>query len=389
MSIDALRRKQIKEVLDEDYRISQVVFLRDKERVKTMDEVVKQASLADKEKELDTDNLVAKFDEITRRKISDLQFFIGSNPAGKPPSTLVQSKRYAFTSVVDYASLVSVYNSIILLHNKKGLANSSREAIALKIQSLSEPLQILCEGLFDYISNEDKLDVSIVEIMRAFTTYNLIRTQINQNLYYTINDNNIQTAFDNYILGLSENKRVQLSALTNKELGKERTLQKIAYNSNDFAQRMRGIEDALGVSLTNEEKKYYQSLPTNELDKEIKQTIQKARKAKRDKIRKEEEDWLNSLNLSNEPVEVKEKEEKQDEKKQGNKKKKSSKAKRENAETPIRRTRQQNSDANMQESLLNAENEGSGKPHIGYHDDDNDFFSIQQLNNHLSKRGNL
>lgn len=253
LSISDLIRKRNKEILNEDEKYGKMALSINKSKIRLMDETVKPAALRDLEKEVDVDNNINKFIELTNKKISDFQFVVRATDG-------TQARRPAFQSVVDYTSLVNLYNSIISSYQKQGLAQSSRDNIKIKIEKLTDRLTVLAGAIDEYIRIEirkvkknikDKKenDPRILEYIRAYAAYNLMWRKITNNQTTSITNDDMNTEYSNYINNLSLANKTALATLTDDNLKVRRALNPVSFDPNDLERRLSAFESETGMPI--------------------------------------------------------------------------------------------------------------------------------------------
>lgn len=204
-----IRDKQIRDVLEADGQYDRMVFDRVRNASKNFIETVRPKSLRDEEKEVNIDIIVEKMDGVLKKKISALQYYVQTGSSS-------QQKREAYSQIVNYNDLVSLYNSAVRIYNDRKLNMTSKEFISAKIQKISTDIDILVLSLDEYVNNllnKTEISKSDVALIQALSTFKIIKQQLTKGVYNTISIQDVASNFNNDVLSRPDRQRQNLNRL--------------------------------------------------------------------------------------------------------------------------------------------------------------------------------
>jgi hypothetical protein len=252
--MDLLRRRQVAEVLDEDRRINDRVYTREKEQVKEFDEVVKPKTGRDVDAEVVFDKQLEKMNAVLAVKLNAIENIF--KPYGKSVDVIARNQDI----VLNTSDIISNYNDLVRTLNSPTIASVSREALKAKIQEISPNINALLYG-YDKLTN--KVNIAgeqnasnrarlVPRLVSAYAAVAVIQKQLFTNGYTPITTSEIQVSYAKTVSELDGRVREYLAGLEGQRDLRLRPL--LAGNERRMLeQRIRMIEAEKGQPLSQEE----------------------------------------------------------------------------------------------------------------------------------------
>jgi hypothetical protein len=230
----SLRERQIREVLDADYNISQQIKNRTRKNIQNDNTPLKR--FRDTEIEVNTEQLVEGLNEVLNRKLSGLELMLND------PNI----KSHQRADITNTGDVSQVWNQMVRYYQTPGISRTTQDMIKIKVQDLSQNIEAMVFGLNKLIQilslgNQG----SVVDVGKTLGVYLSIQQQLKSSEFRLINFGEVNTQIRDAISLLPEVAREQVSQAY-QQANVDRNF---SFPTGDFKERIRGIEDGLGVSL--------------------------------------------------------------------------------------------------------------------------------------------
>jgi len=253
--MDLLRRKQVAEVLDEDRRINDRVFNREKTQVKEFDEVVKPKTGRDIDTEVKFDKEIEKMNSVLSYKLSALENIF--KPYGKSVDVMAKNQEVIFNS----SDVITTFNDLARAINAPTLANDTKEALKAKVQEIATNVNALVYGYRQLLEQVNSRGGETAEatkarliprLITASSAVSTIQKQLFSSSYTPITSSELQTTYAKIVAALPERLRTFVKGLDSARDLSRRPLQ-AGLERDVLQRRIRMLEADRGQPLSVEE----------------------------------------------------------------------------------------------------------------------------------------
>ena len=253
--MDLLRRKQVAEVLDEDRRINDRVFSREKTQVKEFDEVVKPKTGRDIDTEVKFDKEIEKMNGVLAYKLSALENIF--KPYGKSVDVMAKNQEI----ILNTSDIITTFNDLARAVNAPSLANDTKEALKAKVQEIATNVNALVYGyrqLLEQVNGRGGETAEatkarlIPRLITASSAVSTIQKQLFSSSYTPITSSELQTTYAKIVASLPERLRNFIKGLDSARDLSRRPLQ-VGLERDVLQRRIRMLEADQGRPLSVEE----------------------------------------------------------------------------------------------------------------------------------------
>jgi hypothetical protein len=177
--MESTRKRQQREIVDEDLNLGRRVFALNEKQVKAFDETVLPRKTRDIESEISVDKLIESLNKTLESKQVALEFLLTQSRLEKG---FKKDSLQAYNQLVVNGDVVSVYNQIIRIFLQNGLSRSSYDSIKVKLQELKPNIDAIDFGLGEVVqllfeSNSAEVK-QVTRLIQAQAVYRNIKNQL-------------------------------------------------------------------------------------------------------------------------------------------------------------------------------------------------------------------
>ena len=263
---DSLRAKQNMEILDvfKDLH-SQVVGLQNKQ-VQQFPESLKAKTQRDLGAEVNVDKAVENINKIIETKLGALEFvvqnIVESNRGGDQDLASAANRTIFYNSlsqVNNSGDVIPLYNGIVRAYKEVGVSRETQQIIKVKVQELTPNLEAVCYGLnqaIDTIFEKRILNPSIarviLDLLRSLSVYTELKSQVESNppRFESFSVELLDRVFKNIFERQSADRLTVLKEYAPRGMLVSATIRNIPdFKTGDIKERVKAIEEELGVKL--------------------------------------------------------------------------------------------------------------------------------------------
>lgn len=281
---DTIRDRANMEILDVWKNVNRQVFGREKQQIAVFPETILPNTQRDTGTEVNVDKSIEQMNKIMEGKLLPLELFI---------ERILKSEKELFTGraevnkiiteVTSTADIIPIWNQIVRYYKQPGLSKDSQEKIKVSLQQLKSNLDSLVYGYrlamdesFQIIGNVPELAnltsiaLLIMELLRAESVYKAIAEQINSTGFMILDTELLNSAYKNNLQSLTQNEMAFIKAHAPRSGIMPTGVRNIPdFGSQTTVQRLKAIQDELGIRFSEQELSNLRKMPVNQLNEEL------------------------------------------------------------------------------------------------------------------------
>jgi hypothetical protein len=239
--MEALRKRQQKEVLDVWKNIYSQVYSREKKQVKALEESLTPLKTRDLEVEISLDKLTEQMNKVLEAKLANVENLLLNYQGVKRPDY-----RQAFEGLTQTGDFVALWNSLVRMYQTTGLSRATQEQIKVKLQEVIPNIDAMCYGLNQYIDilfDKGYTDVELFNLLKALSVYLTVQQQSKTFSFQTLSASSIEPAYQQILSDQSEERISRLKEIESQG----QLIRKHFPITNDFEDRYKGLQEVFGA----------------------------------------------------------------------------------------------------------------------------------------------
>ena len=317
---DTIRDRANMEILDVWKNVNRQVFGREKKQIAVFPETIVPNTQRDTGTEVNVDKSIEQMNKTMESKLGNVQLLvetiqrlgasIATMASGEIPKMISES--------TNTGDIIPLWNQIVRYYKQPGLSRDSQEKIKVSLQQLKpnldalqygyqlcadtllgaditniprrlrpvmepEPGRVLTEEekrSVPYqpvpLSNEEmrknasKTALMVMEFLRAESVYKIIKEQVSSTGFEILDNEALNSAYKNNFQRLSQNEMTYLKSYAPRGSLVPSTIRNIPdFGSQTTVQRLRQIQEELGIRFPDELLTEFRKMPLNQLNEEI------------------------------------------------------------------------------------------------------------------------
>jgi len=282
---DTLRDRANMEILDVWKNVNRQVFGREKQQIAVFPETILPNTQRDTGTEVNVDKSIEQINKIIETKLGPLEALIDKIPQNfaqwLPRGSTEISK--VFTEATLTGDVIPLWNQIVRYYKQPGLSKDSQEKIKMSVHQLEPNLKALNYGYklaidkvfeVDYAGQPDsyneKMALMVMELLRAESVYKIIQEQIHSTGFNILDNEALNSAYKNNFQSLTQNEIAFLKNFSPRGSVMSTGIRNVPdFSSQTSVQRLRQIQDELGVQFPEEMLSEFRRMPMNQLNAEL------------------------------------------------------------------------------------------------------------------------
>jgi len=258
-----LRKKQIREILNQDMEINRKVFDREKTQAQMLSDLVSPQSMSDSNGLQSFKDVLEKFINALGLKMNEITEIIAKYSGQKSVAEQYSKLMYSFT---DTLTISAIWNELMKIYMNPSIKQRTKEEMKTEMVSPKEILEKLIYETKQVIDDlgKDVDDSKYRENQRKYFVrftiqYSLLRFMlkcINRNTYVPVNEKEVNVEFDNVNRELKSDTEIDYNIVG--KLIKNRETNK--YYSDEFSEVRKKLEAEKGKLSKDELQKLNMSL---------------------------------------------------------------------------------------------------------------------------------
>ena len=311
---DTLRDRANMEILDVFKNVNRQVFGREKQQIAVFPETILPNTQRDTGTEVNVDKSIEQMNKTMEAKLGNVQLVVeniqrlGANIITVSSASESRKLTYEATNTGD---IIPLWNQIVRYYKQPGLSKNSQEMIKVSLQQLKPNLDALQYGYqlsADTLlgadigsvrprrrpivddpnqpsqesieeaplteeqvqKNASKISILVMEFLRAESVYKIIKQQVASTGFEILDNESLNSAYKNNFQRLSQNEINYLKSYAPRGSLMPSTIRNIPdFGSQTTVQRLRQIQEELGIRLPEEMLSEFRKMPLNELNEEL------------------------------------------------------------------------------------------------------------------------
>ena len=275
----SLREKQAREILDIWGNLGSQVTNLTRKQVNTFNETIKPKIQRDVQTELNSEKSFEQINKIIEVKLQNLDLILNnaSNHLGDIKNVVFAN---ALQNVNNIGEIISLWNNIVRLSSVIGINKDTEQQIKIQSQQLKPSLDAIIYGLTQYIDKLFNVDImtnsiasAILGLLRTLSIYTELKTQVDSqsSRFRMLSVDLLESIFKNIFNQLSQLQIQSIKPYINvgSNSGNIASVRTIPVSIEEFDDRIRALEDELGVNLTTDEKTHLRGVSGVELNQAL------------------------------------------------------------------------------------------------------------------------
>jgi len=315
---DTLRDRANMEILDVFKNVNRQVFGREKQQIAVFPETIMPNTQRDTGTEVNVDKSIEQMNKTMEAKLGNVQLLVeniqrlGASIITVSSASESRKLTYEATNTGD---IIPLWNQIVRYYQQPGLSKNSQEMIKVSVQQLKPNLDALQYG-FQLASdtllgadignvvrrrrpivegqelteeqkraleeanapiseeqiqkNASKSAILVMEFLRTESVYKIIKQQVSSTGFEILDNESLNSAYKNNFQRLSQNEITYLKSYAPRGSLMPSTIRNIPdFGSQTTVQRLRQIQEELGIRLPDEMLSEFRRMPLNQLNEEL------------------------------------------------------------------------------------------------------------------------
>ena len=275
----SLREKQAREILDIWGNLGSQVTNLTRKQVNTFNETIKPKIQRDVQTELNSEKSFEQINKIIEVKLQNLDLILNnaSNHLGDIKNVVFAN---ALQNVNNIGEIISLWNNIVRLSSVIGINKDTEQQIKIQSQQLKPSLDAIIYGLTQYIDKLFNVDImtnsiasAILGLLRTLSIYTELKTQVDSqsSRFRMLSVDLLESIFKNIFNQLSQLQIESIKPYINvgSNSGNIASIRTIPLGIDEFDDRIRALEDELGVKLEPDEKTHLRSVSGVDLNRAL------------------------------------------------------------------------------------------------------------------------
>ena len=322
---DTLRDRANMEILDVFKNVNRQVFGREKQQIAVFPETILPNTQRDTGTEVNVDKSIEQMNKTMEAKLGNVQLLVENiQRLGATIASMVSGEYPKMVSEsTNTSDIIPLWNQIVRYYQQPGLSKNSQEMIKVSVQQLKPNLDALQYGYQlsadtllgadintiprrarpivapepelklteeqerawidrqrerlearpsdeELQKNASKSALMVMEFLRAESVYKIIKQQVASTGFEILDNESLNSAYKNNFQRLSQNEINYLKSYAPRGSLMPSTIRNIPdFGSQTTVQRLRQIQEELGIELPDQLLSEFRKMPLNQLNEEL------------------------------------------------------------------------------------------------------------------------